>query len=96
MLSDMTHFCKLFNIKQFVLIQNVMISFVRHSTSQNIHAIRNVERCNVRLCGISYSNTNQGDWLRRNKCSAQTSSHDTFLSRFSLFCGMTIREFCGQ
>ncbi len=89
MLSDITYFCKSFNIKQFVLIQNVMISLVRHSTSQNIHAIRNVERCNVRLCGISYSNTNQGD-------SAQTSSHDTFLSRFSLFCGMTIREFCGQ
>ena len=52
MLSDITYFCKSFNIKQFVLIQNVMISLVRHSTSQNIHAIRNVERCNVRLCGI--------------------------------------------
>ncbi len=62
MLSDITYFCKSFNIKQFVLIQNVMISLVRHSTSQNIHAIRNVERCNVRLCGISYSNTNQGDY----------------------------------
>ena len=27
-----------------------------HSASQNIHAIRNGERCNVRLCGISYEN----------------------------------------
>ena len=98
MLSDKykTYFCNLFNIIQFVSIQNMMSSLVRHSTSQNIHAIRNGERCNVRLCGISYSNTNQGDWLRRNKCSAQTSSHDTFLSRFSLFCGMTMRVFCGQ
>ena len=25
-----------------------------HSTSLNIHAIRNGKRCNVRLCGISH------------------------------------------
>ena len=34
-----------------------MIYFLRHSASQNRHAIRNGERCDVRLCGIS-PNTN--------------------------------------
>ena len=37
-----------------MIILSLSYKKARHSTSQNIHAIRNGERCNVRLCGISF------------------------------------------